>query len=78
VLAPGAQVGLQIWNPNGWTTIAETYPWIVGDGTYHLIVINNLDLSRFSGVIYLQFIYGNSDNIPKFIRFDDMVLQCSS
>ncbi|WIG95688.1 hypothetical protein [Myxococcus sp. SDU36] len=77
VLAPGAFVGLQIWNPNGWTIIAETYPWIVGNGTgYHQIAIGNLNLSRF-GTVYLQVIYGNSDNIKKFVRFDDMVLQCS-
>lgn len=77
VLAPGAQVGLQIWNPNGWQVIAETYPWIVGNGTgYHQIVLTNLNLSGFFGTIYLQVIYGNNDNIKKFVRFDDMVLEC--
>jgi len=77
VLAPGAQVGLQIWNPNGWTIIAEIYPWVVGNGTgYHVVSMGNLNLSGFSGTIYLQFIYGNSDGIKKFIRFDDMVLEC--
>jgi hypothetical protein len=77
VLAPGAVVGLQIWNPNGWTIIAETYPWIVGNGTgYHSIVISNLNLTNFRGTIYLQFIYGNNDNIKRFVRFDDMVLEC--
>jgi hypothetical protein len=76
VLAPGAQVGLQIWNPNGWTIIASVD---CRNGTgYHQIVIDNLNLTNFSGTIYLQVIYGNNDNVKKFIRFDDMVLQCFS
>jgi hypothetical protein len=73
--AAGAQVGLQIWNPNGWHIIAETYPWFPGGG-YHQAYITGLDLRGFTGDIYLQVIYGNSNGIKTFVRFDDMAISC--
>ena len=48
----GAQVGLQIWDPNGWHIIAETYPWFPGGG-YRQAIITGLDLRGFAGDIYL-------------------------
>ncbi|MGV9363574.1 hypothetical protein [Amycolatopsis sp. NPDC003731] len=72
----GAQVGLQIWNPDGWRIIAETYPWFPGGG-YRQAFITGLDLRGFTGDIYLQVIYGNGNGTKTFVRFDDMAIQCS-
>jgi len=74
-LASGAVVGLQVWNPNGWHIIAETYPWVTGGG-YKQVYISGLNLSGYSGDIYLQVIYGNNSGVKTWIRFDDMQLQC--
>jgi hypothetical protein len=75
-LAAGAQVGLQLWNPNGWHIIAETYPWVTGGG-YKQIFISGLDLRPYSGDVYLQVIYGNSNGVKTFVRFDDMAISCA-
>ncbi|GLW21895.1 hypothetical protein [Microbispora triticiradicis] len=74
VLASGAQVGLQIWDPNGWRVIAETYPWVAGGG-YRQVYITGLNLQSY-GEIYLQVIYGNNNGVRTYIRFDHMQLQC--
>jgi hypothetical protein len=70
----GAVVGLQVWNPNGWHIIASTTSWIPVGG-YGQVSID-LDLSGFSGDIYLQVIYGNNNGIKTFVRFDDMAISC--
>ncbi|MCG5216719.1 hypothetical protein [Streptosporangium sp. KLBMP 9127] len=75
VLNSGAAVGLQVWNPNGWHIIAETYPWVAGGG-YRQVSISGLNLQSYSGDIYLQVIYGNSNGIKTWVRFDDMAIQC--
>lgn len=74
VLYSGAQVGLQVWNPNGWTIIRETYPWLTNG--WKQVYITGMNLQGFSGPIYLQVIYGNNNGIRTWIRFDDMQLQC--
>jgi hypothetical protein len=78
-VGPGAQVGLQIWNPNnGWHVIAETYPWIDGNGSgYHSVSIGQLNLQGYGGTVYLQAIYGTNSGNKQYVRVDDMVLQCS-
>jgi len=70
VLYSGAQVGLQIWNPNGWHVIAETYPWLTGG--WKQVYIQNLNLQGYTGDIYLQVIYG----IRTWIRFGDLAMNC--
>jgi hypothetical protein len=79
VLASGAQVGLQVWNPDGWHVIAQQYPWVDGNGSgYHVVNITGLNLQGLSGDIYVQAIYGNYNGTKTFVRIDDMVLECSS
>lgn len=76
-LGTGGFVGLQVWNPSGWSVIAATYPWINGNGAgYQQISISGLNLTSLSGTIYLQAIYSNSSGVQQFVRIDDMVLEC--
>ncbi|MDP9869800.1 MULTISPECIES: hypothetical protein [Streptosporangium] len=75
VLYSGAAVGLQVWNPNGWHIVAETYPWVAGGG-YRQVYISGLNLQGYSGDIYLQVIYGNDNGVKTWVRFDDMQLRC--
>jgi len=75
VTAAGAQVGLQVWNPNGWHIIAETYPWYPGFG-YRQAWITGLDLRGYTGDVYLQVIYGKPNGPKTFVRFDDLALGC--
>ncbi|MEU4575640.1 hypothetical protein ACBI99_41600 [Nonomuraea sp. ATR24] len=77
VLYSGAFVGLQVWNPNGWHIIAETYPWVTGGG-YKQISMSGLNLQGYSGTIYLQVIFGNSNGVKTWVRFDDMSIACTN
>jgi hypothetical protein len=70
----GAQVGLQLWDPDGWRLIAKTYPYLDGSG-YQFVELRGLDL-RANGIVYLQAIYGNNHIPAKFVRIDDAVVHC--
>jgi hypothetical protein len=70
----GAQVGLQVWNPNGWHLIAETYPWLDGSD-YQQVYVTGMNLEGVD-TVYIQAIYGNSSGSARFIRLDDVALQC--
>jgi hypothetical protein len=70
----GATVGLQVWNPDGWHLIAETYPWL--DGTsYQRVLLLPFSLEGLDKV-YVQAIFGNHTGDERFVRIDDMVLRC--
>ncbi len=77
-LGPGAQVGIELWNSNGWTKIAQSYPWIPGDGQYHAIMLGQLDLRRYGGTLYVQVIYGDQRATEQFVRIDDVSFGCST
>ncbi|MGW4115348.1 hypothetical protein ACWEFJ_31110 [Actinosynnema sp. NPDC004786] len=70
----GAQVELQIWDPNGWRLVATTAPWLAGDG-YQRIVTSGINLNGVNKV-FVQAIFGNDTGAGKFIRLDDVALEC--
>jgi hypothetical protein len=72
----GANIGLEIWDPNGWRKIASTVVWIDDSAGYKIIPLYFLNLTGIQ-TVYLQPIYGNNGGPAKFIRFDDAVIQCS-
>ncbi len=71
----GAQVELQVWDPNGWRLVGTTAPWLNGGG-YQRIVTPGINLNGVNKV-YVQAIFGNNTGAGKFIRLDDMALECS-
>ncbi|WP_329403959.1 hypothetical protein [Streptomyces melanogenes] len=72
----GAQVGLQVWDPNGWHLLTETYPWLGGQG-YQKITTGPINVSGLS-TVYVQAIYGSSSGKPQFVRLDDVTFRCVS
>ncbi|RSN40295.1 hypothetical protein DMC64_35895 [Amycolatopsis sp. WAC 04197] len=71
----GANIGLEIWDPNGWRKISHTVKWIDDWAGYQLITLPNLNLNGV-GTVYLQPIYGNNGGPAKYIRLDDAIIQC--
>ncbi|MEU4227042.1 hypothetical protein AB0F17_22320 [Nonomuraea sp. NPDC026600] len=70
----GAQVGLEIWDPNGWRKLTSTAPWLPGPG-YQPIRTSRVDLSRID-TVYVQAIFGKDNGVKQFVRLDDMSLLC--
>jgi len=70
----GAQVALQIWHTNG-TKLSETAPWLPATG-YQRIATGFVDLNGID-TVYVQAIYGKDGGAKKYVRLDDMTLQCS-
>ncbi|GLZ40782.1 hypothetical protein [Actinokineospora sp. NBRC 105648] len=70
----GAQVELQVWDPNGWRILTSTAPWLSSAG-YQKIVTSGVDLTGVP-TVYVQAIYGNSTGAGRFVRLDDAVLEC--
>ncbi|MCK2239275.1 MULTISPECIES: hypothetical protein [unclassified Crossiella] len=71
----GAQVELQVWDPNGWRLLGTTAPWL-NDGSYQRVITPPLDLNGVNKV-YVQAIFGNNSGAGKFVRLDDMSFECS-
>ncbi|MFD0684609.1 hypothetical protein [Actinomadura fibrosa] len=72
----GAQVGLEIWDPNGWRKLTATAPWLTGPG-YQPIRTRPVDL-RGIDKVYVQAIFGKDNGVKQFVRLDDMTLRCGS
>ncbi|GAB2579333.1 hypothetical protein GCM10027168_10260 [Streptomyces capparidis] len=74
-VAGGAQVGLRIWDPDGWRLLpGDAAPWLGGSG-YQGITTRPVDLSGVD-TVYVQAIFGKHDGNGQFVRLDDMTLQC--
>lgn len=69
-----APVGLQVWNPNGWTLIADRAPALPA-GSYSQIVVGPFDMSN-TGSVYLQGIYGDNTSWGQYVRLDEFELEC--
>lgn len=70
----GAQVGLEIWDPNGWHKLTSTAPYLRGPG-YQPIKTSRVNLSRID-TVYVQAIFGKDNGVKQFVRLDDMTLRC--
>lgn len=75
-LGGGAQVGLEIWDPNGWHKLTATAPWLTGPG-YQPIRTRPVNLIGIDKV-YVQAIFGKDNGVKQFVRLDDMTLRCGS
>ncbi|TYB71032.1 hypothetical protein FXF51_00905 [Nonomuraea sp. PA05] len=71
----GAQVALEIWDPNGWHKLTSTAPFLPGSG-YQRIRTSRIDLRRLD-TVYVQAIFGKDDGARQFVRLDDVSLRCS-
>lgn len=71
----GAQVALEIWDPNGWHKLTSTAPFLPGSG-YQPIRTSRINLTRIN-TVYVQAIFGKDNGVKQFVRLDDMTLQCS-
>lgn len=68
-----AQVGIEIWDAHA-HLLSSTYPFVNGNG-YQEIHTNRWPLNRVNPV-FVKVIIG-SNGAAKFVRVDDMTLQCS-
>ncbi|MBP2472145.1 hypothetical protein JOF53_001017 [Crossiella equi] len=73
--APGSHVSLEVWNPNGWVKMLETIPYL-NNASYQRITTPRFPLYGIDK-IYVQVIFGNENGVRKFIRLDDMALECT-
>lgn len=73
----GTQVGIEIWDPNGWQPLAKSYQWVAGGG-YRGINTQSVDLRYRSRQLYVQVIYGNTNGTKTWVRFDDVSISCKN
>lgn len=75
-VADGAQVGVQVWDPNGWRLLAESYPWLDGD-RHQWITTGSLNTSQLD-TVYVQVIFGKDSPQQQYVRIDDVSFRCES
>jgi hypothetical protein len=79
---PSNLVELQVTTPNGrggFNLIARQDAYLNAWFGYQAVVINNLNLSGYGGILYLQAIYRNlAGGAAQYVRLDDMTFSCST